>query len=165
MSNSSVISPDGYFHSIKTVFLPFLFFFVFVFLIISVCLGVINHGMLLANRRSSSNRAPIIHFLWLKTDATLPAPRLSDNCNVKRLSIHSSSSRVKRPAMSLRRARYVPRLLEQSLSTRANYISYALSQRDCKSSAGNAFTTSKSVEFDEDPTQQDFSAHLLLKIY
>ena len=70
-------------------FLPFFF-------VISVCLNVINHGMLLANRRSSFNRAPIIHFLWLKTDATLPAPRLSDNCNVKRLSIHSSSSRVKR---------------------------------------------------------------------
>lgn len=100
MSNSSVISPDGYFHSIKTVFLLFLFFlfvsFFFFFFVISVCLGVINHGMLLANRRSSFNRAPIIHFLWLKTDATLPAPRLSDNCNVKRLSIHSSSSRVKR---------------------------------------------------------------------
>lgn len=95
MSNSSVISPNGDTFILSKRFF-FRFFSFFRFFVISVCLAVINHGMLLANRRSSSNRAPIIHFLWLKTDATLPAPRLSDNCNVKRLSIHSSSSRVKR---------------------------------------------------------------------
>lgn len=79
-----------------SVVLSFPFLYFFLFLVISACLGVINHEMLLANRRGSSDRNASSIFFGLRRTRPLPAPRLFDNCNVKRLSIHSSSSRVKR---------------------------------------------------------------------
>lgn len=94
MSNSSVISPD--FILSKTVFLSFHFFpllslhFYFFLFVIPVCLGVINHGMLLANRRSSSNRAPSSIFFGLRR--TQRCPR-----HVYPIIVMSSVSRFIRP--------------------------------------------------------------------
>lgn len=68
----------------------FFHFFSFVLFVISVCLGVINHGMLLANRRSSSNRAPSSIFFGLRR--TQRCPR-----HVYPIIVMSSVSRFIRP--------------------------------------------------------------------
>lgn len=69
----------------------FFHFFSSFFFVISVCLGVINHGMLLANRRSSSNRAsPSSIFFGLRR--TQRCPR-----HVYPIIVMSSVSRFIRP--------------------------------------------------------------------
>lgn len=114
--------------------------------------------MLSVNRRSFSNgvRASSIFFGSRRTQRRCP-PRLSDNCNVKRLSIHSSSSRVKRlrcpPAHSDTCLDYASSHCPLGQTT---FLTRCRDEIDCKSFVGDAFIASNSEKFNKGTIQWNF---------